>query len=178
MEHAGIEKLRQEFKQQSGISLEVSDEIMLEIAFDSRFAKYLENAQKNKELVGLLIKNKEKEIQARNQAPLSNSDVILKVSKAIARWTKSGMKTVEPHILEKRLNACQKCPHLSAAPDEKLIYKLAKAVLLDDKTCRVSGCMVIHKAKLTVENCPLPIPGEPSISRWGEPIRVAAKSLQ
>lgn len=175
MEHAEIEKLKQEFKQQSGLNIEVSDEIMLEIAVDSRFAKYLINAQKNQVLVDLLIKNKEKEIQARNQAKLSNSDIILKVSKAIARWTKSGMKTVESHIFEKRLDACQKCPHLSAAPDEQLIYKLAKAVLLDDKTCKVCGCMVTHKAKLTTENCPISIPGEPTISRWGEPISVSQR---
>ncbi|QKS48717.1 hypothetical protein HUB94_20075 (plasmid) [Paenibacillus cellulosilyticus] len=69
-------------------------------------------------------------------------------------------------MLDKRLQSCMTCPNLAGKP-ESLLYK-ALSGNNEDPICRICGCVVSKKTRLTSENCPDPHPQMPGVSRWEE----------
>ncbi|UPJ53426.1 hypothetical protein IVB30_20180 [Bradyrhizobium sp. 200] len=99
----------------------------------------------------------------------STVELMVKGGKALGQWTLSGFETVDSATFERRFDACQRCPELSASPN-KWIYKVALSAASDDRICGACGCIAIRKARLPTEHCPRTDSEQPSLSRWGEPL--------
>lgn len=102
--------------------------------------------------------------------PQSVTALLQKRAASMLRWGAAGFKTVGPEALERRREACGGCDQNVELP-ETLLYKLGSALGDgDDRMCQACGCIISTKTTMTTEQCPLPSPTDPRISRWGEPV--------
>jgi hypothetical protein len=100
----------------------------------------------------------------------SNLGLAAKAAKALVKWGKGGFEQVDLPIYERRVSACKACPNLIDPPDQ-LAYRLIRGEGFDRKICNLCGCVASKKARLETETCPGVDPRDPSINRWGEPVR-------
>jgi hypothetical protein len=108
---------------------------------------------------------------ARSVARQRNGELVRSAATALARWAKSGFIRASPEVYERRLAACLGCDQLSL-PAQSLLSRIAAPGPADraaGRACGACGCPVTRKASLASESCPLPDPGDPAHSRWGEP---------
>ncbi|MEM7013484.1 MAG: hypothetical protein AAF585_18585 [Verrucomicrobiota bacterium] len=118
-----------------------------------------------------------------NRAPSSggqgNQESTLRLAgraaKALLRWSATGFTRVDEETLERRRQACLKCPLLSEPESwaQKLVAGKPRPDLPDDihgKVCGACHCSLSKKIHLPSENCPKPDPEIPGVSRWGEAI--------
>jgi hypothetical protein len=75
--------------------------------------------------------------------PPSIFEMAKNVTKAAARFVKSGMKTVSQEELEKRLNICKSCVNF----DAKAFNGTGK--------CKLCGCSTHLKLSMATEKCPI-----------------------
>lgn len=87
---------------------------------------------------------------------------------ALGRWAAAGFRKVDEPMLQRRLDACAACPHLSAPPQGAL-YQLAALGADDPRVCGACGCVAARKARFPGEACPAPHPTLSGLNRWGEP---------
>ncbi|AVO59196.1 hypothetical protein [Pseudomonas chlororaphis] len=102
---------------------------------------------------------------------LSNSALLAKAARSFVAWGRGGFKTTDNDLFERRLSACEACPHHTATPD-KLAYRVGAALTGDSnrKICELCGCVTGKKARLRDEQCPGAHPDRPGYSRWGDPL--------
>ena len=85
-------------------------------------------------------------------------EVAARGSRALARWAATGFTTVDDATYHRRMSACVQCPELSGQGSDRPV-------------CSLCGCRVVWKARMTSESCPAASPDDPSLTRWGEPVR-------
>jgi hypothetical protein len=73
---------------------------------------------------------------------------------------------VREEVFEARLKACLSCPHIRQTSADGAAYKLMKT----KAACRLCGCDVEKKARITSEKCPGADPNAVGHNRWGQPI--------
>jgi len=109
-----------------------------------------------------------KEVQSSVDGPSGNIELIFRTTSSFLAWGKSGFKLADQNLLDKRLQACERCEFLTDPP-KKLIYLGLELVTgKRDKICKACGCFVKKKAMLPSEKCPKQDPVQPNLSRWGE----------
>lgn len=99
----------------------------------------------------------------------STGELARKAAGALAGWAKAGFALASLETVEKRLAACEACPHLAAA-GAQLAYRLLPGGGERKSVCSLCGCVVRHKAKLPNESCPDADPRRPGFTRWGDPV--------
>ncbi|MEO7179143.1 MAG: hypothetical protein ABIW83_09885, partial [Allosphingosinicella sp.] len=100
-----------------------------------------------------------------------------KAGLALYAWAKSGFAMLDQEAFEARFAACEGCDQLGPPPD-KWMYKLTASKRGDPRVCGACGCVAARKARLASESCPLADPGDPALTRWGEPVRPKAQADQ
>ena len=111
----------------------------------------------------------------------SNLDLISKATTAFIKWGKAGFSTVDLETLERRENACLRCPHLK--DPERTLQKLMSGKKSSEKVgsrvgkkvCELCGCTVSKKMRLPTESCPSADPILVGMTRWNEPIAVSTE---
>jgi len=99
--------------------------------------------------------------------PISDTQLVLSATKALARWVMGGLKRVDDATYARRMAACRSCVHLRTRADEdSSLYALVGAA--ERETCGLCGCIAANKARLPTESCPALDPSHPGLSRWGE----------
>ena len=95
--------------------------------------------------------------------------------KEIANATKSILSAAaDPTLrtsdndLKLRLDACYSCDNRVIAPNQG-IYRVSK-IMMGSNICRLCGCHIETKARLTREHCPAPDETNHGFNRWGQPI--------
>jgi hypothetical protein len=163
-----MKEIEEQFRKVTGVQRPVSKALLYAFTRDEKFAHYLVNSYQNKDLVELILSNKEKEIAGKEALPFSNQELAKRLSKSLARWAGGGFKKLSKVQIEKRRAACAACPYRSTSNEDRLLYKVAKAVVGDNSTCSKCGCMLEGKIKLPEESCPMPHPSIAGLNRWGE----------
>lgn len=104
-----------------------------------------------------------------NASAPSTGALVKQAVGSVLKWGMEGLKPAEPWVIERRLKSCNACPFQAPAPDT-LIYRGAKVVVgKDSKICTSCHCLTNTKAAISTEHCPERDPGDPALSRWGEP---------
>lgn len=178
----------------SGLGLDqpVPVSVMRRAIVDKAFAFHLVNAAGNARLLGVLFddpRNRQYEDGADSSesalppstaAPPdpvlpSNATLAWRAGQAVARWGASGFGRVAPEVFEARFSTCQTCEYLVEPPD-RVVYKVKLRRESDPRVCAACGCVASRKAALPTENCPVPDQADPSLSRWGEPMKPRTRS--
>ncbi len=106
----------------------------------------------------------------------ANLELVKRAGRALWRWSKTGFATVDDETLARRENGCLGCPYLG--DPERALQKMipAKGVTgkIGERTgkrvCKLCGCSVAKKMRLTSESCPDRHPIKAGLTRWGEPL--------
>jgi hypothetical protein len=120
--------------------------------------------------------NKQYEKTTEQTKTLSNIELIKKAGEAFILWSRIGFLVVSNDILEKRENACLRCPHLSEPnktlqkiiPSKKITGNIGERT--GKKVCGVCGCNLGNKLRLSSSSCPQKHPENENLTRWGERI--------
>jgi len=83
----------------------------------------------------------------------TNIELISGVSRALLRWGKAGFSKVDEETYQERLATCRQCSHF-VDPPRKLLYKVMMIKKPSEKICKLCGCFISRKAKLSTESCP------------------------
>ena len=108
---------------------------------------------------------------ADSAAPAIGTTTLLRrAAESLTRWAKTGFSTVSEDIYQKRLAACDGCPHLTAPPAgyQQTLYALAGAPQTRS-VCGQCGCIVAVKARRSSDTCPDAHPIAAGLNRWDEP---------
>ncbi len=104
------------------------------------------------------------------QSVASVSVLVKKAAQGMLKWGTTGFQMAEPQLMQQRRSACLDCDQLSEPPDT-FAYRIAKKVSKgDNRICKACGCIVLKKAAMPTERCPMAALDDPSKSRWGDPI--------
>lgn len=157
-----------------GLDSAVPDQVFEAAVENSTYATNLLVCRRQPELLDLLLSKPPKR---RANAEIPTAELVRKGVEALWKWGRAGFSVVDETVLQRRLAACEACPHLSAPPDgQRLLYALAGAMGEHKPVCQLCGCIVTRKARLGSEACPDPHPATPEMSRWGEPFGQAEPS--
>ncbi len=115
-------------------------------------------------------------IQRSDNNSQTNVELLKRAAGAFMRWGKAGFSTVDEQVLKRREDACLACPNLVSPlsnlqkliPSKKVNEKIGERT--GKKVCRLCGCNVGKKMRLTSESCPDKHPVKKEHNRWGEPI--------
>lgn len=91
-------------------------------------------------------------------------------------WARTGFGVVDADTAGRRLAACGVCHEFRPAPGS-LLHMMSAAALgvpKDARVCRHCGCFMEKKVRQASAVCPEPDPGQPGLSRWGDPLPQAA----
>lgn len=151
-----------------GIAEPVAENVLLAALYDESYAHNLLVSRRDPEMLNLLLANPPTVSVPHPPSEKNKSSVELigRMSEAVWKWAKTGFSTVDEQQMHKRLQACMACPNLSGKPDS-LLYK-ALSGSQEDSVCRLCGCIISKKTRLTSENCPDPHPLLQGVSRWEE----------
>ncbi|HUZ23528.1 MAG TPA: hypothetical protein VMV07_07170 [Streptosporangiaceae bacterium] len=150
---------------------------------DKAFAFHLMNCRGNPELLDVLFsdpRNRQYE-DDRDEPPVPDEPAVAgntpsslalawKAGQAAARWGAAGFSRVAPEVFEARFGACQRCEYL-VEPPSRVVYKVKLRRESDPRVCAACGCVASRKAALPTESCPVPGGTDPSLNRWGEPMK-------
>lgn len=109
----------------------------------------------------------------------SNRDLIGKATTAFIKWGKAGFSTVDMETLERREDACLRCPHLTDPERtlQKLMFGKKRSEKVGSRTgkkvCELCGCAVSKKMRLPTESCPSQDPILVGMTRWHEPVAIS-----
>jgi hypothetical protein len=168
-----------------GLDGPVPDAVLRRAVAEQRFAYYLLSFRGRPDMLGRFFRAPatlayeledpglaESSPAARGAAaPQRNGELVRGAATALARWARSGFVRASTEVYERRLAACLRCDQL-ALPPQSLLSRIAAPGPEDraaGRACGACGCPVTRKASLASESCPLPDPGDPARSRWGEP---------
>jgi hypothetical protein len=120
--------------------------------------------------------NKQYETTVEQTKSISNIELIKKAATSFILWSKIGFLVVSNEILEKREDACLRCPHLTdpyktlqkMIPSKKLTSNIGERI--GKKVCGVCGCNLQNKLRLSSESCPQKNPEKENVTRWDENI--------
>ena len=144
---------------------------------DPLYAHHLMVSRDNLDFLLALLSRPEQG-RAGGEAPgaLTTNALLARAAKALWRWSKAGFTKLDDATYRARLDACLACPHLVEPPD-RLVYRVAATAGagMDGRVCGKCGCLAARKARLPSESCPDRQPGNPHVTRWGEPIARGAR---
>ncbi|MGU3495499.1 hypothetical protein ACLBXM_15780 [Xanthobacteraceae bacterium A53D] len=152
----------------------VSVEVLRAAVENEAYAQRLLASRRNAAALGFLLKH-----PPRRETPAaerSNGELIRGAAQALLRWGKTGFAIVDAETLARRRSACLACPNLTDPPDTAL-YRIA-AYGDERKICGACGCVVWSKTRLPTEACPVALPGNERLNRWGEPRQLAVSAEQ
>jgi hypothetical protein len=176
---------RERFAQIIGFKKEIPETVLRRAMFDSSFAHRLLVSRNSAEFLEVLINDPRNAAYAAPPAPIdaqpapeisaepaengepSNLALLSTAAKSLALWGATGFTHVKQEVYARRIAACQACPNLTAPPD-KLAYRLAGGGKADRSICRLCGCFVRNKARMSTEACPAEHPDKPGYTRWDE----------
>jgi hypothetical protein len=173
--------MRAELSRLLGLDEPVPSEVLARAREDDHYAGYLLRSRGHPELLELLL-NAPRNVAWRDETPapeagdgaeLSSARLVAKAGAATLKWAATGFRKVDPKTLERRLAACDSCPHLRAASD-RLVYRVTLSRRSDPRVCGACGCVASRKAALPGETCPVEDSGRPGFTRWQEPVRARA----
>lgn len=116
----------------------------------------------------------------------SNGELLGRAARSFLKWTQGGFRKVDGATYQRRLAACQSCPHHIEPPD-KIIYAVAGVLqrnlsqqqcnqnerqdnqAVQQRICDLCGCLTASKARFEHEFCPADHPDQPGLTRWNEP---------
>lgn len=106
---------------------------------------------------------------------LNNRALLKKAASSFVAWGREGFKASDNDLFERRISACEVCPHHTDTPN-KLAYQIGAALTgaSNRKICDLCGCVTGKKARLSNERCPGEDPERKGVSRWGELMTPAA----
>ncbi|EJN32517.1 hypothetical protein [Pseudomonas sp. GM80] len=109
---------------------------------------------------------------------LDNRALLKKAASSFVAWSREGFKAADNDLFEQRISACNACPHQTDTPD-RLAYRIGAALTgaSNRKICDLCGCVTGKKARLSHEKCPGDDPRRPGLSRWGDPMSGAARTI-
>lgn len=118
--------------------------------------------------------NKKYETTVEQTKPISNIELIKKAASSFILWSKIGFLVVSNEILEKREDACLRCPYLTdpyktlqkIIPSKKKTNNIGERI--GKKVCGVCGCNLQNKIRLSSESCPKKNPENENLTRWDE----------
>lgn len=156
-----------------GVSGRISDKVLQAATEDPLYAHHLVASRHTPEFLEVLLKNPPSPLTGDEGPRLhSSAELTRKAATALFKWAATGFRTVDQGVYKNRLSACDTCPNLTA-PSQALPYRLLWPFNRegDRRICRICGCFVSQKARLSSEVCPDANPARPSVSRWGEPLQ-------
>ncbi|MGH9350520.1 MAG: hypothetical protein ACRD26_25015 [Vicinamibacterales bacterium] len=150
-----------------GLDRPVPEPVLRAVVGDDRYARYLMASRGAPDVLESLLANPPVP-KATAVAPSlpGTATLIAEAASALLRWGRSGFGHVDDETYRRRLAACSSCEHLTEAPDTTLYNAVLAAD--DRRICRLCGCGVATKARLSSESCPVIEPGD-TVTRWGEP---------
>jgi hypothetical protein len=180
-EHADPEQLCAALGAALGLDEPVPIAVMRRAIVDKTFAFYLKNCRGNPRLLEVLFADPRNERYAgeepAGEQPVppdtgTRSSVALawQAGQAAARWGAAGFARVAPEVFEARFDACRQCEYLVEPPD-RIVYKVRLRKESDPRVCAACGCVASRKAALPTESCPVADRTDPSLNRWGEPLK-------
>lgn len=143
----------------------VREEVMLAALADEQYARNLLTCRRAPALMEYLLANPPRHAPA----PTSTVELARRAASAFGRWAMAGFSTVDEATYRRRLDACASCPHLKAPDTHQRLYRAVSGGA-PPSVCGRCGCVVARKARLTSEHCPDVHPGDPALTRWGEPL--------
>jgi hypothetical protein len=165
-----------EFADMLGLDEPVPPEVLARACSDDQFARYLLRSRGHSTILAMLMSApgnaayREAQPSDSATAPdISNLSLMKKAGKATLKWAASGFRRVDDETLERRLTACQSCPHLTEPPD-RLIYQVSLLSRSDPRVCAACGCVASRKAAFPAEACPVEDPARPGWTMWQEMI--------
>ncbi|NLU39040.1 MAG: hypothetical protein GXX78_09140 [Bacteroidales bacterium] len=120
--------------------------------------------------------NKRYKSSVKQTKSISNFELIKKAAASFILWSKIGFLVVSNEILEKREDACLRCPYLTdptktlqkMIPSKKQTGNIGERI--GKKVCGVCGCNLQNKLRLSSESCPKKHPEKEDVTRWDEKI--------
>jgi hypothetical protein len=122
--------------------------------------------------------NKNYERETEQTKSVSNFELIKRAGEAFILWSRIGFLVVSNEILEKREDACLRCPHLTdpnktlqkIIPSKRITGNIGERT--GKKVCGVCGCNLGNKLRLSSSSCPQKHPENENLTRWGERFEV------
>lgn len=160
-----------QFGKYLGLERPVPEPILRRAMMDKKFAYYLLTSRNQPGMLKILFsdpRNKDYEATSEGEER-TNFEIISKAARSLVQWGKSGFTQVDQQTYDRRFGACQACPHLVEPPGQ-WVYKIKLSKKSDGRVCSACGCVASRKARLQTESCPVAHPGDPSMTRWLEPV--------
>jgi hypothetical protein len=159
-----------------GLEGPAPDAVVQRALDDPIYARNLQICRNQSQMLALLFDEAMKGGSMKDTVNLhpahGTGDLVLRAAKAFASWARSGFDTVDDATYQKRLQACQRCPHLRESPDHTLYRLMQNGVMQSGERrqtiCGLCGCVTARKAKLATESCPGEDPSQPGRNRWGQ----------
>jgi len=168
---------REQLGELLGLEKPVSEDVFLCALNDKTYAHNLIICKNQPEFLQHLLSNPPTRNYAIDESgEISSPALMVKAAKALVGWAKTGFSTVDEEMLERRETACLNC-EFRTTPNNGL-HKLVTGKVSEktgsraaDSICKLCGCGISKKIRLSSESCPAKDSANSALSRWGEPYR-------
>lgn len=173
-ESSSFDDLAVKFGSYLGLPGSVPTNALLRAINDPVYAQNLIISRQSAPFLNALLNDPDNKLYGvEEEKELTNGDLLKRAGTALLNWSKSGFTVVSNEVLEKREDACLSCEHL--VKPEKFLQKLVTSKSKDtigkraaDCVCKVCGCSISKKIRAVSEACPVTMPGNPALNKWGE----------
>lgn len=148
----------------------VPPEVVVHMALNPNHSVNLWIARESSDFQDLLLElSSPPDLDGRNEDDLlEQADEVLEDIEAVIHMT------VDNATLARRESICMACPNLKGTPKQlKALFSalgepVAPGRLVENMICAACGCQLGRKLRWQTQNCPQPMPNDPTLSRWGE----------
>ncbi|MGC2236169.1 MAG: hypothetical protein WA584_08410 [Pyrinomonadaceae bacterium] len=175
--NVNLTESREQLGELLGLEKPVSEDVFLCALNDETYAHNLIVCRNQPEFLRHLLSNPPiKNYTEDEPGEMSSSVLMVKAAKALVGWAKTGFSTVDEEMIERRENACLSCEYRTTSYNG--LHKLVTGKVSEkigsraaDSVCKLCGCGISKKIRLTSESCPAKDSANSALSRWGEPYR-------
>lgn len=179
-----LEEARASLGDMLGLDGPVQPEVARRALLDPKYAMYLMLVRDSPTLRDKLLNHPDNRVHSAAAVPQPSDEATpqsavalsAKAARSMARWAKTGFRKADEEMVARRWAACQSCEFL-ADPPNRLVYKGLNLIFgAESKICSACGCMARRKVVIPTEACPRTQPGDPALTRWGEPVASATST--